>query len=451
MDFGFDLAELERSRNGHSIFAPSFSAAWIWCSGSLIPNLLENDSAGEDAAIGTVAHSIGEQWLKSGERPDHLIGTVEHIDEGDEIFSIAIDKVMLDYVERYVDWCEMLPGDHFVEQRVYFSRLTPIKKQGGTADHFALSPGLMVITDLKFGKGVPVYAAEDLDDPRAIIGDLDDIEAIRLNGNTQGLLYALGVFFKHDAKYHFDKICIRIAQPRLDNFDEWWTTREELLRFAEYVKIRAAAAWELNAPRRASAKGCMWCRVKTTCAAYLKLMNDLVDDCFDDLTAEVDASQMQEAIDRLEQHEMISLTNPGNLTTVQMAKVFLYRSLFEKWFSEMEKELESRANEGERVPLHKLVESRSNRVWKGEKEAVDAVEEQGVSSLELYTVKMASPAQAEDLLVEHGIKRAEAKKIIAQAALKPPGKPTLVPETDKRRALVDPADEIFDDLTDDEL
>jgi hypothetical protein len=62
-----------------------------------------------------------------------------------------------------------------------------------------------------------------------------------------------------------------------------------------------------------------------------------------------------------------------------------------------------------------------------------------------------SPAQTEDLLVENGVKRSEAKKIIAQAARKPKGAPTLVAETDKRQALVDPADECFVDLTDDEL
>lgn len=450
-DLGFDLAEIERSLGGHSVFAPSASTMWLWCSGSLIPNLLAHDSAGEDAAYGTVGHSVGETWLKSGERPDHLVGNIEYIEEADDIFAITIDKVMLDYVEQYVDWCVMLDGDHYVEQRVYFSRLTPIKKQGGTADHFVLSPGLMVITDLKMGKGVQVYAADNLDDPRAFIGELDDIDAIRLNGNTQALLYALGVFFKFDAQYHFEKICIRIAQPRLDHFDEWWTTREELLRFAEYVKIRATAAWKLNAPRRASPKACLWCRVKPSCPAYVKMMNDMVDDCFDDLTAEVGETEMREAIDRLESYEMVSLTNPGNLTTEQMSKVYLFRSLFEKWFADMERELESRANEGAKVPLHKLVESRSNRVWNDEKQAVEIVEEQGISSLELYNLKMMSPAQAEDLLVAHDIKRAEAKKIIARAAVKPPGKPTLVPETDKRPALVDPADECFDDLTDDDL
>lgn len=451
LDIDFDLAEIERLQNGHSIFAPSFSAAWIWCSGSLIPNLLEKDSAGEDAAYGTVGHSVGEQWLKSGERPDHLLGRVEHIDEGDEIFSITIDKTMLDYVEQYVDWCQFQIGDHYVEQRVYFSQLTPLKKQGGTADHFALSPGLMVITDLKMGKGVKVDAANDLNDPRSIIGDLRRIDTIKLNGNTQALLYALGVFFKFDKQYHFERIVIRIAQPRLDHFDEWVTTREELLRFAEFVKVRAAAAWVPNAPRRASPKGCRWCRVQKNCAAFMKLTNDLVDDCFGDLGEEVDVAQMRDAVARLDDYEVVSLTSPSNLTTEQMAKIYLYRGLFESWFTGIEIELESRANNGEHVPLHKLVQGRSNRVWRDEKKAIEVVEEQGVSSLALYTLKMMSPAQTEDLLVDNGIKRAQAKKIIAVAAVKPPGKPVLVAESDRRPALEDPAEDCFADLTDDEL
>ena len=52
-------------------------------------------------------------------------------------------------------------GDHYYETRIDISSITPIPKQFGTADHYALSDHLMVITDLKYGEGVKVYAAED--------------------------------------------------------------------------------------------------------------------------------------------------------------------------------------------------------------------------------------------------------------------------------------------------
>ncbi len=181
----------------HSIFSPSGSSTWAYCPGSLIPNLFAKDSAGEDAAYGTVGHGVAEQWLKSGVCPTHLVGTTEIIEEGDQRFEIEIDASMLEYVGQYVDWCIYLPGTHFVETRVDFSDLTPLKKQSGTADHAACEFGTLTVTDLKMGQGVQVYAKD----------------------NTQAILYAYGFFRKYDELFDFQRIVIRIAQPRLTHFD----------------------------------------------------------------------------------------------------------------------------------------------------------------------------------------------------------------------------------------
>jgi hypothetical protein len=97
-----DVAKLAAA--GHSVFSPSSSKMWLTCSGSLIPNVLSHDSAGEEAAEGTVAHSVAERWLTSGERPEHLIGTVETVDGWD----IEITEEMMAYVGDYVDYVEEL-------------------------------------------------------------------------------------------------------------------------------------------------------------------------------------------------------------------------------------------------------------------------------------------------------------------------------------------------------
>jgi hypothetical protein len=440
----------QHESSGHSVFAPSSSAMWLWCSGSLLANLAAKDEAGEEAAEGTVAHGIAEHWLKTGERPDHIIGLSELITEGDQVFEIMITKSMLDYVEEYVDWCVNLPGDHRVEQRVFFSEYTPLKNQGGTADHQAFEPGVLTITDLKYGQGVAVYAAADPSDPRAVIWKDDgDFE---LNGNPQGLLYALGSFLEWDWLYSFQRIVIRIAQPRRDQFDVWETTREELLAFADFVKVRAAAAWVPGAPRRPSEKACRWCNVKAGCPAYLKVLEDLADDAFDVVGGEVTPADTEDIMDALGAGLFDpKLTTPTELTTEHMAKAIAFRGMFDAWFNAIEAELERRALDGVKVPGKKLVESRSNRVFASQPEAIKRLGEAGVSWVELFDLKFISPAQAEDLLKDQaGMKKKDAVEFLEPVVRKPPGKPTLVSIADKRPEYVHPADDAFDDVFDDE-
>ena len=126
------------NKSGHSIFGPSSSAMWLYCSGSLIANLTEPDSSSFEAAEGTVAHGVGEEWLKTGKRPLHLVGTSVIVNERDgKTYVIPITHTMLDFVQEYVDWCDMLEGQHYVETKAFFSEYMPIPDQGGTADHAA--------------------------------------------------------------------------------------------------------------------------------------------------------------------------------------------------------------------------------------------------------------------------------------------------------------------------
>ena len=98
------IHKIQAARGGHVIFAPSGSAMWSSCPGSLIPNLMSEDTAGMDAAEGTVGHEIAEQWLTSGKRPTHLLGTIITIQEKYEAFDIEVTWEMLDYVEEYIRW-----------------------------------------------------------------------------------------------------------------------------------------------------------------------------------------------------------------------------------------------------------------------------------------------------------------------------------------------------------
>ena len=418
-----------RDGTGHSVFSASSSAMWAACSGSLIPNLLAPDDAGEEAAEGTVAHMIGEEWLRSDKRPSHRVGDIEKVKNGDTIYEIEITEAMLDSVEEYYDWCWSLPGEHYVEQRVSYADLMPIPNQGGTCDHAACLPGELTITDEKYGKGERVYA----------------------ENNSQLLLYAYGFFLEWDWLYDFQKITIRICQQRLGHFDVWETTREELLKFAEWIRVRARLAWRIGAPRTVSEKGCRWCKVKSTCAEALLALQEMTqgiwegDDEFvhsnDDLI-KAKQSIVDAARDILE---------PATLNTEQMAALLPFRQMYEGFFSDIEAELESRALAGETVPGYKLVESRSNRQWVDEDVAVFTLEESGVPEQEIYKKTVISPAQAEEAIrqasIDFGkkITKKTACSMIESITRKPPGRPTLVKAFDKRPELENYADDAFDD------
>lgn len=430
-DHGFDLAELARRMGGHSVYAPSYSSTWLYCAGALIPSLDAEDNAGVDAAYGTVAHGVGETWLKLGVRPDHLVGEVERVDEGHEIFSILIDEVMLDYVQQYVDWCSILPGDKYVEKRVDFSDITPIPNQGGTADHIACEPGLLTITDLKMGKGVQVFAKK----------------------NSQGLLYAYGGFRRWDKKYHFKKIVIRIAQPRLNHFDVWEITREELLEFAEFARERALAAWQPNAPRKAGEKQCQWCKVRTNCATLGAYLVSMTEGVFDDLDGELLEGDVVKFIDSLEDEfdEFTIQPVPAKeLTVAQKAKIIKYRKVVENWFKSIEDDLEKRLQEGAKVPGHKLVEGRANRVLVAPASSISTLEIlTGLSEDEFKATSIKSVPQIEEVLIKKaGIKRKELPFFMGDLVVKPRGKPVMAPSHDKRAELTVGADDVFDNLED---
>lgn len=432
-DHGFDLDELTRRLNGHSMFAPSSSAMWIYCAGSLIPNLLAEDKAGEDAAYGTVGHAVGERWLQTGIRPTDLIGTVEEVDEGHEVFRITIDEDMLDHVEKYIDWCASLPGHKYVEQRVFFSQLTPVDKQSGTADHIAIHGRTITVTDLKMGKGVQVFAKE----------------------NTQAILYALGCFFRWDWEYGFERIVVRICQPRLNHYDVWEISREELLRWADFIRERAALAWQPNAPRTAGEKQCTWCKVKANCATYAAWMVNLTEGVFDNLEDAVSDEDILVVKDRLDDEFdefSINLVNLQTLSPAQIAMLLKIRRSVENWFKSMEDHAEKLLKIGKHVPGRKLVQGRSNRIMVGGLKSADTLElYTGIPSSAFIDTEIKSPAQVEVVLKNHGIKGKQLEAIMSKPDLvrKPPGRPVMAPEHDKREALSIGDEGVFDNLEDD--
>lgn len=430
------LADIARmAATGHSVYSPSASKMWLTCSGSLIPNILAQDDGSREAAEGSVAHGVAEEWLRTGRRPRHLIGTTVEYNGWD----IDIDDEMMAYVGDYVAWCQELEDEaieFLIETRVDISDLTPIPDQGGTSDCIILirkksGKYKLIVRDLKYGKGVRVIAEE----------------------NTQGMLYAYGSWKILRDKYDIDEIEIGICHPRLvDGTTEYVITPDELQEFADYVKERAALAWHFDAPRTPSDAGCQWCKVKGTCPAAYEHLAEVTSGVFDDDddNPEYGPEEMDNAEAELEDElggPAFRPINPRRLSTSALAKILRYRSLMEKFFGAVETELMDRAISREQpIPGWKIVEGRANRKWPDDEIAVyRMLKRRGLKDGAIYDQVILSPAQAEAKLhAKAGLSKEAAAKLVNSLAYKPPGNKSLVRASDRREAL--PSDgSVFDD------
>ena len=417
-----NLAELacNYSNDGHSIFGPSSSSMWLTCSGSLIPNLLSPDEGSPFAAYGTVAHAIAEEWLITGKRPKHMIGTRQLVYAGDWGYLVDVDSAMMDFVQQSVDPCMLLPGKHFTEQRVDFSRLTPIPNQGGTMDFAAIDGRRVVVIDHKFGAGVQVYA----------------------ENNSQAMLYALGLLFKYDkafgGQHDMQEFVLRIHQPRLDHFDEWECTRDDLLLFAGRVIERARAAWRLDAPRTPDPKACQFCKVRSTCAANARMQIRIMADQTADAFGEVSVEEVATFKRNLSSGDFkIDAVDPLALSTADLEALRPFKRMVEGFWKTADHELLKRAMNGARLTRYKVVEGRSNRAFIDPRAAANMLIANGCDESSVIIEQFASPSDAETLLIAAGHRRRDLPELLEGFVRKPPGKPTLASITDKRQALGD--------------
>jgi hypothetical protein len=122
------------------------------------------------------------------------------------------------------------------------------------------------------------------------------------------------------------------------------------------------------------------------------------------------------------------LPNVDMLTDEQMSNVLASKSLIEGWISAISTHATERLETGTGFTGYKLVEGRSTRRWYDDEAAEFRLREM-VGADKAIITKVISPTQAQKIL---GAKR---KNEIAEMIVKPAGKPTLVPDSDKRLAI----------------
>lgn len=370
--------DLELDSPAHAELSASSAHRWIACPASVQASRGMPDSSGPAAAEGTAAHELAERCLLTNSQPHDFLG---------ETFNgYTVNKEMADGVQGYVDFCRALPQSRsYIEQRLDFSMWVP--DGFGTADFVSIREGEAWVVDLKFGRNI-VYA------------DCDQLK-----------VYALGVISAFGFDAQIDIVNMTIVQPRLHHTDTHTMRVKELLKWAKNVLQPAATAALGDSPEfKVGESQCRYCKAAPTCKAL----------------SEHNMELLQAAID-----EPITPPEPETLSVEEISKLLPELGLIKSWCDKVAAHASELARDGQEIAGYKLVESRTNRRWSDDQEAIRVM--QRLTNEPVYSAKPISPTQAISLL---GAKCDDVNSII----VKPAGKPTLVPVSDKRQAISKPAD-----------
>lgn len=368
----------------HALLSPSGASRWLACTPSARLEQQFPDSSGDAAREGTLAHELGELLISYNAK---LIKKAAYTKALKEIeANIFYNADMLNYMEGYAAFVieryaeakkKTKDAVLSLESRLDFTEYVP--EGFGTGDAVVIANGILDIIDLKYGKGVSVSSVE----------------------NKQMMLYALGALAEFDLLYDISIVRMTIYQPRLDNISIWELPVAELREWAETeLKPRAVMAFAGDGDFVAGVH-CRFCRAKAQCKALaaenLKLAK------YDFLRGEL-------------------------LTEDDIADILSRADAFKKWISAVEDyALKEAVDNGKSFPGFKLVEGRSNRMYANQDEVVKRLLENGYQEAIIYTKSLLGITAMEKAITKKAFDAA-----LSDLIVKPQGKPTLVPTTDKR-------------------
>lgn len=395
----------------HSELGPSSSDRWINCPASVRATRGKPNQSTEWTAQGSAGHALAELARKESVPVKHYKDWTIKV-EGREY---KVDNEFISGVQEYLDLCdEKAPPDsiQMSEVRVQYARWIP--GGFGTTDDLRIHHDVFRDTDLKYGKGVQVWA----------------------QGNSQIRLYGLGAYeeFKW-LGYRPSKFILGIHQPRLSHYDEEELSYKELMEWANDVLPKAYK--EVGEGTRFNpGPHCKFCKIRATCRVRTNAMLETVLRDFEDL-------------DELESRSAAAVEYIMNaeLTPDELAKILPALENIKKWAAHVELHATKSLIHGEAIGDWKLVEGRSNRKFIGsDEEVVGALTLAGVPEDECYRPReVRSPAQIEEVIGK------KAFKAIADGLVhKPPGKPKLAPGSDKRPPMQHSVLEEFENLDEDE-
>lgn len=362
--------------SAHAVLSPSSANRWLHCTKSARLELEFSEKESDAAAEGTAAHALCEHKVKKALKQRSRRPVSEYdSDEMEELTDAYKDYVL----EQLAQERQTCPDTQvFVETRLDLTSYVP--GSFGTCDCLIVSDEKLHIIDFKYGQGVLVYAEE----------------------NPQMKLYALGALDIYDGLYDFKEVEMTIFQPRRENVSTWTETVEELRRWAEDELKPKAELANAGEGEFCSGDWCLFCKAAVKCRARAQAKLELAKQEFS-LPPIITDEEIEEILPRL-----------PDLT---------------KWVNDiMAYATDAALNHGKRWKGFKMVEGRSIRKYSNEDAVIKAAKEAGYT--DIFKTSLITLTEMEKLM---GKKKF--KETLGGLVVKPQGKPTLVPDTDKRSAI----------------
>ena len=365
----------------HAYLSASASHRWLACppSAKLCANIL--DQASEYAQQGTDCHELCAYLVEKALGRD-VIDPTENLTYYDAEMQNCAEEYrnyVLEQIEAAKEFCK--DPQVMIEQRLDFSRW--VENGFGTGDCVIVADEILQIIDYKHGLGILVSAGDD-----------------EHGGNSQMMCYALGALEVFGDIYDINQIKMTIFQPRRNNISTYTISKENLLKWADEVLAPTAQLAYVGKGEFNAGDHCTFCKVKATCRKRAEYNLELAKYDFE-MPAILDDTEIAAILEKVD--EMISWGNDIKDYALQQAQSGVH---FEGW---------------------KIVEGRSNRKYTDENAVADTVKDAGFDP---YEKKLLGITAMSTLL---GKKKFE--ELLGGLIYKPPGKPTLVPESDKRPAI----------------
>ena len=360
----------------HAILSASSSERWINCPPSA--RLCENypDKGSDYAAEGTDAHTLCEFRLKQalGLPAKDPIEDLGWYNEEMEECAATYTAYVMELVEAAKQ--SGSTPTVLIEQRVDFSRW--VESGFGTADCVVIANRVLNIVDYKHGQGVEVSAVN----------------------NSQMKLYALGALEIIDYLYDIEEIQMTIFQPRKGNVSVFRITREALLEWAEGELTRQAQLAFEGKGEFSCGEWCRFCKAKA--------------ECRERANANLALAQLEFQL-------------PALLDDEEIAEILGKLDALVSWATDVKEYALQQAISGKAWTGWKLVEGRSNRRYTNENAVIAAVLQAGYDPYEKKILGITAMQKA--------LGKARFEELLSPYIEKPQGKPTLVPESDKRPAM----------------